>query len=102
MDAAIGFVHALFEVAVDALKRAPQRDAKAMALRSRRPISIPWSARYSGTERTCRRSPQKTLQRRRWSAGNGALKEGNKYDNRHHRQTEPPRTFGAGQNGADR
>jgi branched-chain amino acid transport system substrate-binding protein len=26
----IGFVHALFEVAVDTLKRAPQRDAKAM------------------------------------------------------------------------
>ena len=77
----IGFVHALFEVAVDALKRAPQRDAKAMvsAIAATNLDTVVGKVAVE-RQRTCRRSPPRTSPRRRWSAGNGALKDGNKYD----------------------
>src|SRR5258705_11578671 len=74
------------------LSARPNAMPRPWSLRSRRPISIPWSARYSGTERTCRRSPQKTLQRRRWSAGNGARRKATSTTSSSP-TTELPRTF---------
>ena len=76
----IGFVHALFEVAVDVLKRAPQiAMPRPSSQRSPPPISTPSSARSRGTEPTCRLSRRRTSPRRRWSAANGGSRTG-KYD----------------------
>jgi len=58
----IGFVHALFEVAVDALKRAPQRDAKAMVGAIVATNLIPWSQGTVERSESARRSPQKNVQ----------------------------------------
>ena len=69
----IGFIHALFEVAVDVLKRTPRSATpRRRVRRSLRPISTRSSARCSGTAPTCRRSRPRTSPRRRWSAASGA------------------------------
>ena len=70
----IGFVHSLFEVAVDAMKRA--QAIRPMALRwprrSAPPNSTPSLARSRSAPTRCRHSPPRTSPRRRWSAGSGA------------------------------
>ena len=69
----IGFVHSLFEVAIDVhqARRGP-KDAEARSSpRSSRPISTRSPARCSGTAPTCRPSPPRTSPRRRSSAASG-------------------------------
>ena len=68
----IGFVHALFELAVDAAKRSGNAgDNKAMVKAIAATDLNTVSGRSPGTARTCRHSPRKTSPRRRWSAVNG-------------------------------
>ena len=75
----IGFVHALFEVAVDVLSVRRSAMPKLWSVRSPRPISIPWSVRCSGAGQ---RSPFATKNvantaGRWWTV---ARSDGNKYD----------------------
>ncbi len=68
----IGFVHSLFEVAVDALKRPRIRlTAPPWRRRSVQRNSKPSSVRSSSAPTRCRHSPPRTSRRRRWSAGSG-------------------------------
>ena len=68
----IGFVHALFEVAVDVLKRTPRARRQSHGQRDRRHQSRHRCRQgRSGTARICRPSPPRTSPRRRWSAANG-------------------------------
>ena len=70
----IGFVHALFEVAVDVLKRTPQIERPQGARRRDRRDQPRHRRRHGavGRRRTCRPSPPRTSPRRRWSAASGA------------------------------
>ena len=94
----IGFAHALFEVAVDALKRGKPTDKRGRAsTRSRRPISTPSSAGRMG-----RRGRSRTWPRRRWSAASGAqaarpLQVRSRHHDQQRRQRDPDRR----QDGAD-
>ena len=69
----IGFVHSLFEVAVDSLQaRAGSHRRRGRWQRlSAPPNSIPSSGRSCSAPTRCRRSPPRTSPRRRWSAANG-------------------------------
>ena len=73
----IGFAHALFEVAVDVLKRAPTATPRRLRRRLPRPISTRSSARCSGGLRTCRPLPPRMWPRRRSSAVSGGSRTAN-------------------------
>ena len=95
----IGFVHALFEVAVDVLKRSAdvERSERDRRRRSRATnldtIVGPLAMERQGR---CRRSRRRTSPRRRWSAANGGCKDGGELRYRHHRQPDRARNPVAG------
>ena len=69
----IGFVHSLFEVCIDVLKRSDDVNnmkANAAAIAATNLDTI--AGTVSGTARACRRLPPRTSARRRWSAASGA------------------------------
>ena len=86
----IGFIHALFEVAVDVLKRSPRRrrqqgdregDRRDQSRHGRRPHRL-------GRTRTCRRSRRRISPRRRSSAASGGCARRQQVRHRHHRQQD--------------
>ena len=99
----IGFVHALFEVAVDVLKRA-RRNAtpRPWSAPSPRPISIPWSARsqWDGDEPAAVRRQE----HRQDAAGRRPVAPQGRQQirHRHHRQPDRAEHSGRRQDGADR
>jgi branched-chain amino acid transport system substrate-binding protein len=69
----IGFVHSLFEVAVDAIRRAGDpTDSAALAKAIGATSSKPSLGRWRSVPTTYRRSPQRISPRRLWSAASGA------------------------------
>ena len=70
----IGFVHSLFEVAVDVMNaHRTLATTRPSSSQSHRPSWIPWSGRSPGMARTCRHSPRRTSPRRRSLAVSGAI-----------------------------
>ena len=78
----IGFIHSLFEVAVDVMKRAArsERCRRRSSPRSPRPISTRSSARCLGRRQPAALRRQERLPRRRSSAASGGCKDGGKFD----------------------
>ena len=78
----IGFIHSLFEFAVDTLKRAadPTRSGGARRSRSPRSTCRPSPARSSSARRTCRPSPAPTSRKTPLVGGQWRLKDDGKYD----------------------
>src|SRR6476661_3244558 len=76
----IGFVHALFEIAVDALKRAPQRDAKAMvaAIAATNLDTVVGKVQWNGANLPP--FAAKNVAKTPLVGGQWRVKDGNKYD----------------------
>ena len=100
----IGFIHALFEVAVDVMKRTPDvGDNKAIvkAIAATNLNTVVGHIEWDGT-RSCRRSPQKNIAKTPLVGGQWRLRGRQQVRHRHHRQQDRAGNSGRRPDGADR